>query len=140
MAGIPSTVDSAPNGGAYCNSAWAQNYPVSYDINNPKQGSLISWTNGSEAGHVAVVEKVNNDGSILISEMYVKLGQYGQSAPDILWPLSGEEVRAKRKYNCREYEGASGCFQTRTLTKQQIYSSGWGGNYAFKCYIYLLDK
>ena len=34
----------------------------------PKLGAIICYSGGSLSGHVAVVEKINNDGSILVSE------------------------------------------------------------------------
>ncbi len=139
-AGTPTTIDSHPNGGEYCSSAWAANYPVSYNVNKPKQGSIISWTSSSY-GHVAIVEKVNKDGSIIVSEMGLKIGKLSDDRINYIWYRILDNLLAlkERKKSCRDDEGANGCFQTRTLTKDQIYNSGWNG-YAFKCYIYLLDN
>ena len=132
---------SMPNGGSYCGTSEVSSglFKSSKNINQPMPGALISWSNGSKAGHVAVVEEVYSDGSIKISEAYVVLGAYGQSAKDILWNNTAEsQQKSKRKYNC---EGnGSGCFQTRILTKDQIKNAAWGGNYNFSCYIYINES
>ncbi|SDK14786.1 CHAP domain-containing protein, partial [Jeotgalicoccus aerolatus] len=55
--------------------SWASNAQAAgYSVNNtPSVGSIMqapAYTNGSYGqGHVAIVERVNGDGSILVSEM-----------------------------------------------------------------------
>jgi len=126
---------SMPNGGQYCYTSEVTSgmFTSSKNVNNPRPGALISWAQGSQYGHVAVVEDVYSDGSILISEAYISLGIYGQNARS---KISGyADKKYIRKQNC---EGnGSGCFQTRVIAADQITNAGWTGGYQFACYIYI---
>ncbi len=62
------------NGGDWYNCALTEQttFQLSTDVSQPRAGAVISWSGGQyegeECGHVAVVEKVNEDGTIAISE------------------------------------------------------------------------
>lgn len=66
-------------------SSWASNARAEgYDVNNsPSVGAIMqadAWTNNAWGmGHVAIVERVNPDGSILVSEMNFGSGQGNKS-------------------------------------------------------------
>ena len=52
------------------------------DINKAKAGSIIAWErNTHNMGHVGIVEKVNSDGSLVISEGWNMGGPYGADVP-----------------------------------------------------------
>lgn len=135
----------APNGGAYCN--YGSNFTKSKNYNAPKPGALMVWGVGTDSspGHVAVVEEVYDDGTVLISEAYIGLGRVGEvtgglSNYDILFSYMDSRGgrnnpvgwKNGRKYNCEK----TGCFRTMHLTKSQM-SYYMGAS--FNCYIYLLD-
>lgn len=125
---------SMPDGGKYCTVAEVQNgtFKKSTNVNEPKVGALISWVD-SEYGHVAVVEQVNSDGSIVISEASISNGIVPDRPTLHKWYDTMGGAKLARKYNC---EGnGKGCFKTTTLSKNQIYS--YVGH--FVCYIYLID-
>lgn len=125
---------SMPDGGKYCSVAEVQNgtFKKSTNVNEPKVGALISWVD-SEYGHVAVVEQVNSDGSIVISEASISNGIVPDRPTLHKWYDTMGGAKLARKYNC---EGnGKGCFKTTTLSKNQIYS--YVGH--FVCYIYLID-
>lgn len=132
--GIDKQWNSMPNGNAYCSVAEVNNgtFRKSTNVNEPRVGALISWT-GGEYGHVAVVEQVNSDGSIVISEASISNGIVPDRATLHNWYDSMGGTRLARKYNC---EGnGKGCFKTTTISKDRI--NGYVG--AFGCYIYLID-
>lgn len=131
---ISKSWNSMPDGGKYCRAqeVTSGQFTSSRNVTSPRPGSLISWSKGTDYGHVAVVEQVFNDGSILISEGYISLGIYGKSARSTIHKYSN--VREIRRKNC---EGnGTGCFTTRKLSASQISNAGWSG-YRFECYIYL---
>jgi len=54
-----------PNAGDFCARARSEGLTTS---STPSLGAIISWTKSGAAGHVAVVEEIYSDGSILTSE------------------------------------------------------------------------
>lgn len=63
-------------------SVWYSNTSDGYDRGSePLPGAVICWTDGG-AGHVAIVEKVNSDGSILISQSYYRNAYYDPTNTD----------------------------------------------------------
>ncbi len=132
--GIDKQWNSMPNGNAYCSVAEVNNgtFRKSTNVNEPKVGALISWT-GGDYGHVAVVEQVNSDGSIVISEASISNGIVPDRATLHKWYDSMGGTRLARKYNCES--NGKGCFKTTTISKDRI--NGYVG--AFGCYIYLID-
>ena len=52
------------------NSTLGDYFAYSSDINKPRAGSLIAWSggNGHNYGHVGIIEKVNKDGSVVLSD------------------------------------------------------------------------
>lgn len=57
------------NGNAFAGNTDETIFTHSYDCNDVVAGSIVSWeTTKHEYGHVAIVEKINDDGTILISE------------------------------------------------------------------------
>lgn len=123
------------NGGDFCHAPEVLNgtFQISKNVHEPQPGSLISWKKSGDYGHVAVVEQVNPDGSILISEAFISLGIYGKNARTTIHSYS-DMVAARRK-NCEGNN--SGCFQTRTISADRIQNAGWSSNYQFDCYVYL---
>lgn len=133
--GYSKTWNSMPNGGDYCYTTEVTNgtFKRSTDPASPRPGSLVSWNDPGDYGHVAVVEEVYDDGSILISEGYISLGIVsGRSELDSY--INSMGTKKGRKYNCEGNN--SGCFHTITLTPDQIRI--YNGQ-SFICYIYLLD-
>ncbi len=133
--GYSKTWNSMPNGGDYCYTVEATNgsFQTSTNPAEPRPGSLVSWNDPGDYGHVAVVEEVYEDGSILVSEGYISLGIVsGRSELNSYMNSMG--TRSGRKYNCEGNN--SGCFHTITLTPDQI--RNYNGQ-SFICYIYLLD-
>ena len=50
-------------------------FGYSSDVNKPKAGSIVAWErNTHNYGHVGIVEKVNSDGSIVVSEGWNRFG------------------------------------------------------------------
>lgn len=47
---------------------YSDKYKHVSDYRYPQLGAVICWSNPGAAGHVAIVEKINNDGSILVSQ------------------------------------------------------------------------
>ena len=128
--------NSMPDGGQYCTTpveVTSGTFQTSNDPASPRPGSLVSWNDPGDYGHVAVVEEVYEDGSILVSEGYISLGIVsGRSELNSYMNSMG--TRSGRKYNCEGNN--SGCFHTITLTPDQI--RNYNGQ-SFICYIYLLD-
>ena len=133
--GYSKTWNSMPDGGDYCytTEVTTGTFKRSTDPASPRPGSLVSWNDPGDYGHVAVVEEVYDDGSILISEGYISLGIVsGRSELDSY--INSMGTKKGRKYNCEGNN--SGCFHTITLTPDQIRI--YNGQ-SFICYIYLLD-
>lgn len=136
--GSSKTWTANPDGGGFCYTADAKNFKISYNYRKPKQGSIVSWTNGSY-GHVAIVEQVKGNW-VTISEAYLSLGykvgsskwskDYVRSAP----PNGCQTETAKT--NCESGSG-TGCFHTATLSLSQM--KNYYGSYNFACYIYLVE-
>lgn len=128
--GVNKSFTTNVNGGKFCSEVSGYQTGMT-----PRQGSLVSWSGGEKGyGHVAVVERVNSDGSILVSEMYINLGFYGTSA----WSMIrvSPNPSETRKYNCTA--NGSGCWQMRTIPANRINDAGWGSDYRLNCFIYLL--
>lgn len=134
--GSTKTWNANPNGGSFCYAADAKNFKTSRNYRKPKQGAIVSWTQGGNYGHVAIVEKVEGN-SVTISEAYLGLGYNVGSGK---W--SKEYVRSRgcqsetAKTNCESGTG-TGCFQIATLTLSEM--SNYYGSYNFACYIYLVE-
>ena len=58
---------------------------------SPKLGAVICWSKGLEPGHVAIVEKINSDGTIVTSES-------GYSAKKDFWTQT-----RRNNGNCTAY-------------------------------------
>lgn len=118
------------NGGTYCDAADSNKFTKVYDYTKPKAGAIVSWSNGSY-GHVAVIESVNSNGTVDISETAVSKGSLGQN---YIWNIDGSA--SARKRNC---EGnGSGCFWVSKNVPLSEVQTRWG-NYRFNCYVYLVD-
>ena len=52
------------------NSSLGSYFAYSSDINKPMAGSIIAWSggNGHNYGHVGIIEKVNSDGTVIMSD------------------------------------------------------------------------
>ena len=67
------------------NSALGSYFAYSNDINKPQPGSIVTWTGGQSCGnttcgHVGIIEKVNSNGSVTLSDGWVNGGAYGTEA------------------------------------------------------------
>lgn len=115
------------DGGKFCSTSDAQKFNQG---DEPKAGSLISWDFG-EWGHVAFVEKVNEDGTFDITEAGIPFGFYGKNARNVINSSMISDVRMViRRDNCEKNN--SGCFNySANITK-----SKYNG---FKCFIYLQE-
>ena len=128
----PKTWSHSGNGNTFCYSAEVKSgqFEKSTDVTAPKQGALVSWNIG-EYGHVAVVERVNEDGSLEISEGSIRFGAV--SDRDTLngsWVNKYGNRFVARKQNCELNN--SGCYNLKTMTIDQVKNK-------FICYVYLLD-
>ena len=86
----------------------------SSDVNKPKAGSIISWErNSHNYGHVGIVEKVNSDGSLVISEGW---NRFGADSADTVSAIK---------------------IITRTMTIDEVKT--YGGTGSFIGYTYLLS-
>lgn len=135
------------NGGEFCEVAQnlSDNFPIVTDYSKPKAGSLVVWKGGSSGyGHVAVIEKIIDENTVLISEAGIGIGQFGRTATDLLW-TSGSGYNATnakygsnalaRKANCEGND--SGC---QSFKKVSISAIANYGSMNFACYVYLLDN
>ncbi len=123
----------AGNGGNWCDSVNKDkdNFKVVRDPLQAKPGSIVSWKDLSNGyGHVAIVEEVTPT-TVTISESFIKLGIYGNSARSLIYNNGYNHSVASK--NCEK----NGCWQRRTLTYDQMKNAGWDG-YKFQCYIQLL--
>ena len=127
------TWNSMPDGKDYCNSSEVTSgqFKKSTNVNAPKQGALVSWGYGSW-GHVAVVERVNHDGTLLISEGSIGFGAVpNRETLNGSWVTKYGSRKNARKQNCELNN--SGCYNLKTMTIDKVKSG-------FLCYIYLLDN
>ena len=86
----------------------------SSDVNKPKAGSIIAWErNTHNYGHVGIVEKVNSDGSLVISEGW---NRFGADSADTVSAIK---------------------IITRTMTIDEVKT--YGGTGSFIGYTYLLS-
>lgn len=135
------------NGGEFCEVAQGlpDNFPIVTDYTKPKAGSLVVWKGGSSGyGHVAVIEKIIDENTVLISEAGIGIGQFGRTATDLLW-TNGSGYNATiakygsnalaRKANCEGNN--SGC---QSFKKVSISTIANYGSMNFACYVYLLDN
>lgn len=84
------------------------------DVNKPKAGSIVAWErNSHNYGHVGIVEKVNSDGSIVVSEGW---NRFGAEASDTVSAIK---------------------IITRTMTIDEVKT--YGGTGSFIGYTYLLS-
>ena len=135
------------NGGEFCEIAQSlpDNFPIVTDYSKPKAGSLVVWKGGSSGyGHVAVIEKIIDENTVLISEAGIGIGQFGRTATDLLWTNGSgyDATNAKygsnalaRKANCEGND--SGC---QSFKKVSISAIANYGSMNFACYVYLLDN
>lgn len=90
------------------------NFEKSTDITQPRPGAIVSWSGGggkyAGCGHVAIIESVNNDGTVTVSEGWNSTGAHSWSAVS---------------------------YQVRKYTIEQLRNYG-GGGYQFNGYVYLL--
>ena len=149
--GINYTWKYAGNGGNFCDGVDFDmgHFQVSRDYTQPKVGALVSWKNGSAAGHVAVIEAVHEDGTVDIGEAYVKEGGLvGEGARfstnTAFWAeqkrlLNTQGIQAKKNISEENCESnGSGCYKlARNVPLNQIYRR-WN-TYQFQCYIYLTE-
>lgn len=123
-----------PNGGEFCNYNDAQKFNTG---TIPKAGSIVSWTggntmcNGHPCGHVAFVEKVNEDGSFEISEGAIGWGLYGNGTTARSFIKSSPNEKEARKINC---QGGQLCFNYRKNT-----DINFAPGYQLSCFIYLRE-
>lgn len=105
--------------------AWFKNpdgniFAKSTDVTQPRAGAIVSWSGGVDectpnCGHVAIVEAVNPDGTVVISEGWKK-----GSWDSMSWSSVG--------------------YQTKTVTLDYIkyHTNRSGDQYYFNGYVYLL--
>lgn len=92
-------------------------FQYSNDVNKPKPGSIVSWErNSHNYGHVAIVEKVNEDGSIVISEGWNRFGAD-----------SGNSVNSIK-------------IITRTMTIDEVKTYGGTGSFIGYTYLFSYKK
>ena len=92
-------------------------FQYSNDVNKPKPGSIVSWErNSHNYGHVAIVEKVNDDGSIVISEGWNRFGADSGNSVDSIKII------------------------TRTMTIDEVKTYGGTGSFIGYTYLFSYKK
>ena len=89
----------------------------------PQLGAVICWSKPGAAGHVAIVEQINNDGSIICSESGYSYPKYGMG----IW---SKQTRRPPNYHSAPYQfqgfiynpGASGSGTNGFLMGGDLYS------------------
>lgn len=76
---IASLKSTYGNGGSWYDAPDSTVFTKTTDYTQPQPGSIVSWTaHGSDEtcrfGHVAIIEQVNEDGTVLVSESWNKAG------------------------------------------------------------------
>ena len=99
------------------NNSTLSYFQYSNDINAAKPGSIISWERNTHSyGHVAIVENVNSDGSLVISE------GWNMGGPD------GADIPSNIK------------IVTRTMTLDEVQTYGGGGTFIGYTYLFSYKK
>lgn len=121
------------NGGTWCDSENAKDFTIVKDYTKPKKGSIVVWKYGAY-GHVAVIESVNSDGTVDISEAGLAFANGHGKSRDAIWAMPwGDENSKARKEKCE----VNGCFNYASHVGLSDVKLRWG-SYRFACYIYLL--
>lgn len=109
------------NGTSWYNNPDGRVFTKTTDYTQPRPGSIVSWSSGGGSqchtyGHVAIVEQVFDDGTVLLSDSYNKFGAD-----------SGNSWSAV-------------AYQTYIVTLDYIrtHKNGIGCTYTFNGYVYLL--
>lgn len=120
---IKSITNTGGNGGDVVNNIDESLFQKSYDYTQPHPGSIISWSSSAKDGanchnygHVAIIEQVNADGTVLVSD------GWNTACADCanVWSNIG--------------------YRLRTLSIDYLagYTNGYGCRYTFNGYAYLL--
>ena len=128
-------------GGSFCTKApQANNYKTCWPSRgekcSPKQGAIVSWKNGSW-GHVGIIEKVNDDNTVLLGHSWVRNGKYGYKYGST--EAMEDDIDAgkiDRLDNCIG-NGPDGCTVIKKYSIEKLQHI-WDG-YDIVCYIYLTD-
>lgn len=118
---INSIKNTNGNGEAWYRSPDGNIFAKSTDVSKPRAGAIVSWSGGVtgcgsvRCGHVAIVESVNSDGTIVISEGW-KSGDW-----------------ASTSWSSVKYQ-----FKTVTLDYLRYHTNSSGNPYYFNGYVYLL--
>lgn len=114
-AAISSIKNTGGNGGDIVNNMDEMIFAKSYDYTQPKPGALISWSSRASDGaschnygHVAVIEQVKEDGTILISDGWNTGGPNGRN----VWSNIGYSLRQVSLEYLSGYTNRSGCRYT----------------------------
>lgn len=129
------------DGGSFCTKApQANNYKTCWPSRgekcSPKQGAIVSWKNGSW-GHVGIIEKVNDDNTVLLGHSWVRNGKYGYKYGST--EAMEDDIDAgkiDRLDNCIG-NGPDGCTVIKKYSIEKLQHI-WAG-YDIVCYIYLTD-
>ncbi len=117
---INSIKSTLGNGEAWYRSPDGTIFAKSQDVNQPRAGAIVSWSGGLNAcspacGHVAIIESVNADGTVTISEGW-KSGSWNSSS----WSTVGYQT------------------VTRSIDYIKRHTNNSGDVYTFNGYVYLL--
>lgn len=129
------------DGGSFCTMApQANNYKTCWPSRgekcSPKQGAIISWKNGLW-GHVGIIEKVNDDNTVLLGHSWVKNGKYGYKYGSTTAMEDDIDAgKIDRLDNCIG-NGPDGCTVIKKYSIEKLQHI-WDG-YDIVCYIYLTD-
>ena len=129
------------DGGSFCTKApQANNYKTCWPSRgekcSPKQGAIISWKNGLW-GHVGIIEKVNDDNTVLLGHSWIRNGKYGYKYGST--KAMEDDIDAgkiDRLDNCIG-NGPDGCTVIKKYSIEKLQHI-WNG-YDIVCYIYLTD-
>lgn len=117
---ISSIKNTLGNGEAWYRNPDGTIFAKSTDVNQPRAGAIVSWSGGLSAcspacGHVAIIESVNADGTVTISEGW-KNGSWNSSS----WSTVGYQT------------------VTRSIDYIKQHRNSSGDVYTFNGYVYLL--
>ena len=120
---IKSISHTSGNGGDVVSRADESIFIKSYDYSEPHPGSIISWSSSASDGpkchnygHVAIIEQVNEDGTVIISDGWNDGGVHAANT----WSNIGYRLRT-----------------SVSISSLASYTSG-GCRYTFAGYVYLL--
>lgn len=123
QAAINSIKNTSGNGEAWYRNPDGSIFAKSTDVTQPRAGAIVSWSGGvsgctPRCGHVAIIESVNADGTVTMSEG---------------WKTSKDDGWASASWSTVNYRTF-----TETIDYIRYHTNNSGDPYYFNGYVYLL--